>query len=250
MRRIPMCFQRLASTCFGLAAGTLWLMLLALVMPPSQLAAMARSATPLVSPMRNTMEQFVMDRSTGLPGKVGVRFDPVMLQALPDCDAPEPFLPAGARLWGRVSIGVRCNAAMPWVRYVSAYVSVIGVHFVAARPINAGQVLSRSDVRAREADLTALPSSVIGDAAQVDGMVASNRIASGAPLRRELLRPQLIVQQGQVVKVVTQGLGFMVSTEGRAMTQAAAGALLQVKTLGGAMVSGIVRSDGMVERSP
>jgi flagella basal body P-ring formation protein FlgA len=81
-------------------------------------------------------------------------------------------------------------------------------------------------------------------------MVASNRIASGARLRRELLRPLVIVQQGQIVKVLTQGRGFMVSTEGRAMTQAAAGALLQVKTPGGAMVSGIVRSDGMVERSP
>lgn len=249
MRRITECFQRLVSTCFRTVAGALWL-LLVLTMPPDEAAATARSAAPTASPVRYVLEQFVLDRATGLPGKVGVRFETTMLQALPACDAPEPFLPVGARLWGRVSLGVRCSAAPSWVRYVSAYVSVIGTHFVAARPISVGQSLLLADVRSREGDLTALPASVVVDAAQISGMVASNRIASGAPLRRELLRPLVIVQQGQVVKVITQGLGFMVSTEGRAMTQAAAGALLQVRTSGGGMVSGIVRSDGMVERSP
>jgi flagella basal body P-ring formation protein FlgA len=249
MRSLTVCFQRLAASCRRSAAGALWL-LLALTLLPGEAAAAVRSATASASPVQSTLEQFVLERATGLPGKVKVRFDAAMLQGLPGCDAPEPFLPVGARLWGRVSIGVRCSAAQPWVRYVSAYVSVIGVHFVAARPISAGHSLTPSDVRAREGDLTALPASVMVDAAQIDGMVASNRIASGAPLRRELLRPLVIVQQGQIVKVLTQGRGFMVSTEGRAMTQAAVGVLLQVKTQGGALVSGIVRSDGIVERSP
>ena len=248
MRPISVCFQRLASACFRSAAGAVWALLLALL--PAQALATVRSATPPERPVRSALEQFVLERATGLPGMVKVRFDKGMLQGLPACATPEPFLPVGARLWGRVSIGVRCSAAQPWVRYVSAYVSVIGVHYVAARPLHAGQVLSLADVQAREGDLTALPASVVVEGAQIDGMVASNRIASGAPLRRELLRARVIVQQGQIVKVLAQGAGFMVTTEGRAMTQAAAGALLQVKTQGGVMVSGIVRSDGMVERPP
>ena len=249
MRRSLVCLQRLACTCFTSVAAALWVLLSALVVLPGAGAAPARPAAPAGSPWHGVIEQFVLDRATGLPGKVAVRFDKTMLHALPACAAPQPFLPTGARLWGRVSIGVRCHTAQPWVRYVSAHVAVIGVHYVAARPINVGQALTLDDVQAREGDLTALPASVIVDAAQAIEMVASNRIASGAPLRREFLRAPVIIQQGQVVKVVSQGAGFMVSTEGRAMTQAAAGALLQVRTQGGVMVSGIVRSDGLVERS-
>ncbi|OIP17298.1 MAG: flagellar basal body P-ring formation protein FlgA [Comamonadaceae bacterium CG_4_9_14_3_um_filter_60_33] len=250
MKRLPLCFQRVCSVCASSVVGALSLLALALVVQTGSAAAKALPTTPPVNLMGRLMEQFVLDRTAGLPGKVAVRFDKAMLQGLPACVVPELFLPAGARLWGRVSVGVRCNAAQPWVRYVSAYVSVIGVHYVAVQPITAGQTLSLADVEVREGDLTALPASVLVDAAQVDGMVASNRIAAGAPLRRELLRAPVIVQRGQNVKVMSQGAGFMVSTEGRAMTQAAAGALLQVKTRGGGVISGIVRPDGTVEQSP
>ena len=80
-------------------------------------------------------------------------------------------------------------------------------------------------------------------------MVALNRIASGAPIRRELLRGMSVVQQGQTIKVVTRGQGFVVSTEGKAMASAATGALLQVKISGGQLISGIVRPDGSIERA-
>lgn len=249
MSRFLVCFQRLTFACLTPAVAALWLLMSSLAVLPAAAAATARPTTPSLNPAYSALEQFVLDRATGLPGMVGVRFDKAMLQALPACAAFEPFLPARARLWGRVSIGVRCNAAQPWVRYVSAHVSVTGVHYVAARQISVGQSLTLADVQAREGDLTALPAGVIVDAAQAIDMVASNRIASGAPLRREFLRALVIIQQGQMVKVLTQGAGFMVSTEGQAMTQAAAGALLQVKTQGGMIVSGIVQSDGTVERS-
>lgn len=248
MRSTTVSFQRLSCVGFGSAVVGLLVLVLALLAPTG--AAAAAQPAPAARSAQSAMEQFVLRRAIGLPGKVSVRFDEAMLQALPACAAPEPFLPGGARLWGRVTIGVRCNAEQPWVRYVSAQVAVTGVYYVAARPISVGQLLSAADVEAREGDLTALPVSVAVDVAQISGRVASNRIASGAPLRRELLRAPVIVQQGQIVKVVTQGAGFVVSTEGKSMSQAAAGDLLQVKTRGGVMVSGIVRSDGTVERAP
>jgi flagella basal body P-ring formation protein FlgA len=250
MRSTTAPLQRLANGGLSTAVAALFVLVLAMAALSVDAATPVRSTTPSASLASSAMEQFVLGRATGLPGKVGVRFDLAMLQALPACSAPEPFLPAGARLWGRVSIGVRCSTEQPWVRYVPAHVSVTGGYYVAARLIGVGQLLSLADVQAREGDLTALPASVIVDVAQISGMVARNRIASGAPLRQEFLRALVIVQQGQIVKVVSQGVGFTISTEGRAMTQAAAGALLQVKTHGGGMVSGIVQSDGVLERSP
>lgn len=223
---------------------------LALVMALPALAALASTTpAPLSGPARPVIEQFLLAQSSGLPGKVSITLDTPRSGALPPCDALEPFLPGGARLWGRVSVGVRCNSDQPWTRYVPAYVKVTGTYYVAARQIDVGQALTPADTTAREGDLTTLPASVVVDPALLGGVTALSRINAGAPMRRELLRGIAVVQQGQNIKLVTQGAGFVVSTEGKAMTQAAVGALIQVKIQGGQLVSGIVRPDGIVERA-
>lgn len=205
--------------------------------------------TPLSGSARPVIEQFLRQQTAGLPGQVGISIDTPMSGALPPCDALEAFLPGGVRPWGRVSVGVRCNAGQPWTRYVPATIAVLGRYYVAARLINVGETLGSTDVLMREGDLTTLPASIIVDPAQLVGVTASNRIASGAPLRRELLRSVTVVQQGQSVKVISRGAGFVVSTEGKAMTDAAAGALVQVRIPGGPLLSAVVRADGSVERS-
>lgn len=214
-------------------------------------ASATHSATPLLLSgyARPVIEQFLATQTADLPGRVRISIDTPLSGDLPPCDALEPFLPSGSRLWGRVSVGVRCNASQPWTRYVQAYIAVIATYQVATRQIEAGQALSPSDTAAREADLTTLPASVIVDSTQLGGMVALNRITLGAPIRRELLRGMSIVQQGQTIKVATRGPGFVVSTEGKAMTSAATGALIQVKIQGGQLISGIVRPDGSIERA-
>lgn len=212
-------------------------------------------ATELSGGAKPVIEQFLLTQTSGLPGKVSIRIDTPMSGALPDCDALEAFLPNGARVWGRVSVGLRCNgnnsgdgpATPSWTRYVPAYVAVEANYYVAGRPINAGDTLSVADIQLRQGDLSALPRGVITNPQQASGMVASNRIALGAPLRLELLRGATVIQQGQNVKVQSQGSGFVVSTEGRAMTNAAAGATIQVKTQAGQTLSGMVRADGSVE---
>lgn len=219
------------------------------------LLTQAAAGTPLQASAapgdaRAQIERFLLSQTTGLAGKVGINIDTTMSAALPPCAAPEPFLPAAARLWGRVSVGVRCHADQPWTRYVSTYVAVVGAYYVAARPISAGQELTLTDIQLREGDLTRLPGSVVVDPAQLNGVIAANRIASGSPLRRELLRPVAIVQRGQSVKVLAQGAGFVVSSEGKAMTHGAAGAMIQVKMQNGQLLGGIVRPDGTVQRPP
>lgn len=215
---------------------------------------------PLTGPAQTVIRQFLSSQAVGLPGKIVITIDTPMSGALPPCDAPEAFLPSGAKIWGRVSVGIRCNGAAPaaesataspgrqaWSRYVPAYVAVIAPYLVAARPINAGETLTADDFTLREGDLTTLPRNILTGTAQINGMVALNRLAAGAPVRPELLRGAVVVQSGQNVKVMAQGAGFVASTEGRAMTSAAIGARLQVKTQSGQMVVGTVRADGSVE---
>ncbi len=225
------------------------LMLLVLAAVPLPNQAAGQVPAPLTGPARPAIERLLASRTEGLPGKVEITILTPLSGALPPCEEPEAFLPAHAKAWGRVSVGVRCNSERPWVRYVPAHVAVMGRYHVAARDIGAGQNLTPADTRVQEGDLTALPASVISESSQLAGMTALNSIASGAPLRRELLRGMMIIQQGQNIKVVSRGSGFVVSSEGKALTDAAFGAVIQVRMRGGQLLSGRVGANGVVERS-
>ena len=211
-------------------------------------AAHGASPLPLSGYARPIVEQFLASQTAGLPGKVRISIDAPSSSSLPPCDALEPFLPGGAQLRGHISVGLRCNADPRWTRYVQARIAVIGTYLAAARQIEAGQALAPADTVVREADMTTLPASVVVDAGQLAGQVAINRIAAGAPVRREQLRGVPLVQQGQTVKVMSRGPGFVVSAEGKAMALAAAGALVQVRMQGGQLVTGTLGADGVVER--
>ncbi|MBT2337273.1 flagellar basal body P-ring formation protein FlgA [Variovorax paradoxus] len=210
-------------------------------------AAMSVAAAPLAGDARAAVDNFLQAQTAGLPGKVGIRVEAPASGPLPACDALEPFLPRGAAAWGRVSVGLRCHSELkPWTRFVLAHVAVEGRYFVAARNIETGQALAATDFIARDGDLTALPRSVVTDTAQLQGVVAANRIASGAPLRRELMRGVAVIQQGQTIKVVAEGPGYVVSTEARAMGSAGAGAAVRAKTLDGRVVSGVADPEGQI----
>lgn len=206
------------------------------------------AAEPLPEAVRLAIERLVQVQAAGLPGQLQVRLRGPSGGALPPCEAPQAFLAPGTALRGRVSIGLRCPAAdaAPWTRYVQAYIEVQGRYFVAARAIEAGQALGMADLTERSGDLAALPRSVVTDAAALRGVVAANRIAAGAPLRKELLRGQVVIQQGQLVQVVAQGAGFSVSTEAKAMTRAEVGAPVQAKTRDGRLVSGVADEEGQI----
>jgi flagella basal body P-ring formation protein FlgA len=210
-------------------------------------AAASAAAQQLDGDARAAVDKLLLAQSAGLPGKVVIRADAPASGALPPCDALEAFLPRGATARGRVSVGLRCHSEQkPWTRYVRAHVAVVGRYFVATRSIDAGQAFGAGDLAAREGDLTALPRSVLTDAAELQGVVAANRIAAGAPLRREQVRGVTVIQQGQAIKVVAEGPGYSVSTEARALASAGAGGNLRARTLDGRIVSGVADEEGQL----
>ncbi|VVE66180.1 flagella basal body P-ring formation protein FlgA [Pandoraea anapnoica] len=199
--------------------------------------------------IRQTAERFLREQTTGLPGQVNITVGESVSDRMPACSALEPFLPPGARLWGTTSVGVRCAGERPWTLYLQARVSINATYFVAARQINPGETIGPTDLSPRQGDLTLLPRTVATDAGQIVGTVAVNRITSGLPIRSDLLRSAIAVQQGQTVRVVSRGSGFEVSTEGQVLTRASAGDPVQVRTRAGQVVSGTVKSgkNGNVE---
>lgn len=196
----------------------------------------------------NAVDQFLRTQTKGLPGRVQYTITPLDSRTqLAACPAVEAFLPPGARLWGRTSVGVKCLGDAGWSIYVPVQVSVTANYLVAARPLSPGQPLTLNDVVAQSGDLAGLPSGVVTDVQQAVGKTLRNAISAGQPLRAEMLMAPLVVQQGQTVKIMSRGSGFSVTSEGRAMNNAAEGQIAQARLANGQTVSGIARPGGIIE---
>lgn len=196
----------------------------------------------------NAVDQFLRIQTRGLPGRVKYSIPPLDPRTqLAPCPALEAFLPPGARLWGRISVGVRCLAEGGWTIYVPAQVSVTANYLVSARPLSPGQALNMNDVVIQSGDLASLPGGVLTDIQQALGKNVRNAIGAGQPLRSDMLMAPWVVQQGQTVKIISKGPGFSVSSEGRAMNNAADGQIAQARLGNGQTISGVARSGGIIE---
>jgi flagellar basal body P-ring formation protein FlgA len=190
---------------------------------------------------------FLTQQAAGLPGKADITVTPVFPRGLAACATLEPFLPAGSRLWGRTTVGVRCSGDRPWTLYLQARVSVMATYYLAARAVAPGEVLTAADLIPRDGDLTSMPQAIVTDPSQAVGAVTLSRLAAGLPLRTDMLRGAGAVVIGQSVHVVTSGAGFSISAEGSAMNNAAPGQQVRVKTAGGQIISGVVKDGSTVE---
>lgn len=202
------------------------------------------------SALHEALDDYLRTQTRGLPGKVTYRvgqLDPST--QLAPCEAFESFLPAGSRLWGKSTVGVRCLGPAAWTVYVPVQVNVLSNYLISARTMPAGYVLGPADVVVRSGDLSRLPANVVTDKAQAIGKIVKNGFAAGQPLRNDLLIDPWVVQQGQSVKTVSNGPGFSASSEGKALNNATAGQVVQVRTPSGQTVSGIARPGGIVEVS-
>lgn len=197
--------------------------------------------------IRSAALAFLQQQSAGLPGKVDITVSPAFPRGLAACTTLEPFMPSGARLWGRMTVGVRCAGERPWTIYLQARISLRATYYLAARAMAPGEVFTAADLVARDGDLTGLPQAIVTDPSQAVGSVSLVRIAGGMPLRRDMIKSASAVSIGQTVRVVAAGQGFAISAEGSAMNNASPGQQVRVKTANGQIISGIVKDGSTVE---
>ncbi|MBL8393755.1 MAG: flagellar basal body P-ring formation protein FlgA [Candidatus Accumulibacter sp.] len=222
--------------------------------PPAMLFVLLLSLTSGAARAQTSLSEAIDDylrqQTQGLPGKVSYTIGQLDQYArLTPCNNFAPFLPAGSRLWGNTTLGIRCLGPTRWSVYVPVQIKVMGNYLVTARSLAAGQVVTPTDVSTQHGDLGSLPASALTDLSQALGRTVRNGIASGQPLRGEQLTAAWVVQQGQSVKLLSAGAGFIVSNEGKALNNAAQGQVVQVRTASGQVVSGLARTGGVVEVS-
>lgn len=189
-------------------------------------------------------------QTASLPGKVSISVNGPDARAIPPaCAKPEAFLPPGSQLIGNSTVGIRCPGnSKSRTLFVPVRVTVSTKLLVSAKPLQAGQTLSASDLASQDGEMNAI--GMLTRPEQAIGKIVKISIAPGQVLRQEMLRAPWVVTQGQTVRVRASGEGFSVFSSGQALNNAAEGENIRIKTQSGRITSGTVQADGSVNINP
>ncbi len=161
---------------------------------------------------------------------------------LAPCARVEPYLPTGTRLWGRTRLGLRCidGAAARWNVFLPITVKAFGPGWVLRGAVPSGTVLTADDAVQEEVDWAAEASAVLVDPDQWVGMVVTRPLSGGQALRQTMLKPPQVFAVGAQVRVVAQGNGFQVTSDGQAVSSGVIGQTARVRMDNGRVMSGVV----------
>ena len=195
---------------------------------PTQLWLDAAVATALpagVSPLRTEIELGELDSR--------LRLAP--------CAKVEPFLPPGARLWGKTRLGLRCvQGTSRWTVFLPLTVKAFGPAWVVRGDLASGTVLTESDALQAEVDWALESSPVMATPEQWVGQVAARPLSTGQVLRQAAIRPAQVFAAGAQIRVLGQGQGFQVITDGLALSTGVIGQPARVRMDNGRIMSGLV----------
>ena len=200
--------------------------------------------------IRQTASQYVAGLHSGRPRPAQItpgELDPRL--RLATCTAKlEAFLPAGARVEGNTTVGVRCNGQPPWQVYVPVVVRIFDQVLVATRPLARGTSLTRDDVHLVERDLTTLPFGYVLDPAKAVGNQLKQPLPAGSVLLPSQIEGARLIRRGESVIIIGNSAGLSVRMQGQAMGDGAAGDWIKVRNpLTNKEVSGQVTPEGQVQ---
>ncbi|MBS0291672.1 MAG: flagellar basal body P-ring formation protein FlgA [Proteobacteria bacterium] len=164
------------------------------------------------------------------------------------CARVEPYLPAGARLWGRTRLGLRCvDGATRWNVFLPITVKAFGPAWVLSGNVASGAVLTEADAVETEVDWAAEPAAIIANPQAWVGLIAARPLAAGQALRQNLVRAPDLFKAGAPVRVMVQGPGYAVTAAGEALSAGTAGQNVRVRMTNGRVIMGIVNTDGTID---
>ncbi len=159
---------------------------------------------------------------------------------LAPCEKAEPFLPGTVQLWGRVNVGLRCVAGARWTTFIPVRIAAYGPALIARVPLPAGRIPQAEDFAIQEVDWAASRSTPIASRSILEGQELIRAVAPGQPILTEYLRIAPAVRAGEPVSVVVEGPGFAIRTEAVALSSAAEGQHIKVRTGAGKVLNGTV----------
>ena len=166
---------------------------------------------------------------------------------LAPCARVEPYLPTGAKLWGRTRLGLRCvEGPTAWNVFLPVTVKAFGPAWVLTGPVATGTVLSAQDAMEAEVDWAEESAPVMANPEMWVGQVAARPLVAGQALRQSMVRAPQLFRAGAQVKVQAQGPGYAVTSAGQAMSAGVAGQIVRIRMDNGRIISGTVNESGTV----
>ncbi|MDD4912279.1 MAG: flagellar basal body P-ring formation chaperone FlgA [Sideroxydans sp.] len=196
--------------------------------------------------IQETAMAFLQAQIKNIPGKVSPQITPLDKRiTLPACEPLEAYLPTGAQLIGKTSIGVRCNQKVGWSVLLQADIKVTIDRLVANAPLPQGLVLTAEHFTVQTGEMGQPNTLTTPD--QAIGRTLKFAIGAGQVLRLDMLRPLFVVQQGQTVRIKVSTPSFIVSSQGTALNDATEGQAIRIKLSSGQVISAIAMHDGSAE---
>ena len=166
---------------------------------------------------------------------------------LAPCAQVEPYIPPGTRLWGKARLGVRCtDGKARWNVFLPIQVQAFGPAWVVRGDVPAGKVLEADDAVQAEVDWAQDNATVLADMEMWLGQTTIRALGTGQTLRAGMVRPPQVFQAGAMVRVVAQGAGFSVMSDGQALSAGILGSQARVRMEGGRILTGIVTDNRTV----
>ena len=170
---------------------------------------------------------------------------------LAPCEHIAAFLVPGSAAWGRTRVGLRCEErAARWTVYLPVTVQVWAAAVVPAGALAVGARLEPEQLKLAEVDWAAAPQPPFASAAVLAGRVLARGVPAGQALRAPDLQARVWFAAGDPVRVVANGPGFAISTDGQAVSTGMEGQRVRVRIGENRVVEGRAVAHRVIEVGP
>ncbi len=161
--------------------------------------------------------------------------------------SPTAFLAAGAKLQGKLTVGLRCAGPKPWTVYVPAHIKIFAVVIAAAQPLLRGSEISATDIMFVRQELSQLRSGYFTKKESVIGKVLTQNLSAGHAITPKRVKAAFLVRRGEKVTIEASIGTLKVRGKGEALKDAARGELVSVRnSQSKRIVQGVVTKPGTV----
>tara|TARA_R110001583_G_scaffold177418_2_gene332611 strand:- start:111029 stop:111733 length:705 start_codon:yes stop_codon:yes gene_type:complete len=167
------------------------------------------------------------------------------------CDvALDAFSTNGIVGLGNQTIGVKCNSPVAWTVYVPVKVKVLKLVVVASRPLSSNQLITQSDIKLQQLDISSLQHGYLNSTQLVIGQQLKYSVSMGSVIKPNSLNAQKIVHRGEQIMLVSMAGQMEVRMSGTALDDGTLGERVKVKnSTSKRIVEGVVDAPGIVNVS-
>ncbi|MGE0189007.1 MAG: flagellar basal body P-ring formation chaperone FlgA [Steroidobacteraceae bacterium] len=159
----------------------------------------------------------------------------------------QAFLPSGANLGNRATVGVRCDTGNTWSVYVPVNIETEIKVFSLNKPLSRNATITTADVDGRTQRVPGLSNQYLTKVSELQDQRLKRDLSAGTLLTASMVQPQLVIRRGQQVTILAKVAGIEVRNQGVALADGEADSRVRVKNLSSSkVVEGVVDSMGLV----